>query len=318
MERLEDDRLLYVAATRARDHLVVSTFHKAAQDSHPDQHAGNKCSAAECLYAICREAPEELLTFIEPGDVALPAGTHASGGGHVDSAADRDAWSARRRTLIESSAKRRALAATSIARALAHGVDDLDAKEEQMEEEAPWKKGRAGTSVGRAVHAVLQTIDLATGEGLEAAAAAQSIAEGVEDRYADIAAYASAALESAAVREAVETGRYWREVYVSALIEGTAVEGFIDLLYETADGLVVIDYKTDAVRNEAAIDEAMGRYRLQGAAYSLALQEALERPVARCAFVFVQPRQEREILDLAGAMDDVRRAIPAALAASRS
>jgi hypothetical protein len=61
----------------------------------------------------------------------------------------------------------------------------------------------------------------------------------------------------------------------------------------------------------------MGRYRLQGAAYALALQEALGRPVARCAFVFVQPRQEREILDLAGAMDDVRRAMPAALAASR-
>ena len=34
----------------------------------------------------------------------------------------------------------------------------------------PWLKGRYGTAVGRAVHGVLQTIDLATGAGLDAAA----------------------------------------------------------------------------------------------------------------------------------------------------
>ena len=31
----------------------------------------------------------------------------------------------------------------------------------------PWLKGRYGTAVGRAVHGVMQTIDLATGAGLE-------------------------------------------------------------------------------------------------------------------------------------------------------
>ena len=45
----------------------------------------------------------------------------------------------------------------------------------------PWSKGRYGTAIGRAVHAVLQTVDLATGEGLDGAVAAACLAEGVSD-----------------------------------------------------------------------------------------------------------------------------------------
>ena len=46
--------------------------------------------------------------------------------------------------------------------------------EEPDYEDAPWRRGRAGTSIGRAVHAVLQTVDLATGAGLAAIAGAQA------------------------------------------------------------------------------------------------------------------------------------------------
>src|SRR3546814_13916280 len=46
----------------------------------------------------------------------------------------------------------------------------------------PWLKGRYGTAVGRAVHGVLQTIDLVTGHGLDDAIAAQCQAEAVPDR----------------------------------------------------------------------------------------------------------------------------------------
>ena len=42
------------------------------------------------------------------------------------------------------------------------------AKEESTAEE-PWRRGRGGTSLGWAVHAVLQTVDLETGAGLAAA-----------------------------------------------------------------------------------------------------------------------------------------------------
>ena len=51
----------------------------------------------------------------------------------------------------------------------------------------PWNKGRYGTAIGRAVHAVLQTVDLATGAGLADLAAAQAAAEGVLGHEATIA-----------------------------------------------------------------------------------------------------------------------------------
>ena len=315
MERLEGDRLLYVAATRSRDHLIVSVYHTLDKNMtlHDVLHADNKCCPAECILAVSELAPD-LWRRLEPMAVptsrapAVPAPLE-------DTAADRDAWVESRRALIAANARMPLLAATAIAKAAAGSFQAIpEEKPEQAEDDAPWKRGRAGTSVGRAVHAVLQTVDLATGEGLEAAARAQAVAEGVEGRERDIIRYARAALESGAVRAAVASGRYWREVYVSANVAGATIEGFIDLLYETPAGLVVVDYKTDTVVDEAAIEAAMARYRLQGATYALALQESLGRPLAGCTFVFVQPRQERDIADLQSAMQAVRQLIPAALA----
>jgi ATP-dependent helicase/nuclease subunit A len=317
MDRLEKDRLLYVAATRARDHLVVSVYHSVAEDAkpHAERHNESKCTAAECLYAISSGEPSLWLPAMVEGAVAPRAEATAPSPARPDSAADREAWQDARTKLIAGNARMAVVAATAIAKSAAAAAGPVE-KDEPLEDEAPWKKGRAGTSVGRAVHAVLQTVDLATGDGLAAAARAQTIAESVEDRLEDVVRFARAALDSDAVREAVASGRSWREVYVSAPVDGVVVEGFVDLLYETPEGLVVVDYKTDTVGSAEAVDRAMERYRLQGAAYVLALQESLGRPVARCVFVFVQPRHERTIPDLAAALDEVRRIIPTALSAA--
>ena len=45
-------------------------------------------------------------------------------------------------------------------------------------------------------------------------------------------------------------------------------------MYRTPDGLVVVDYKTDAWRDDADLDAKVARYRLQGASYALALEAA--------------------------------------------
>ena len=41
-----------------------------------------------------------------------------------------------------------------------------------------YRRGRGSSNLGRAVHAVLQSIDIITGDGLEAASRAQAAAEG--------------------------------------------------------------------------------------------------------------------------------------------
>jgi ATP-dependent helicase/nuclease subunit A len=115
------------------------------------------------------------------------------------------------------------------------------------------------------------------------------------------------------VRGAVAGGRYWREVPVAAVVDGVTVEGFVDLLVETLEGLVVVDYKTDQVPTDDELDAAMDRYRPQGAAYALALERALGSRVARCVFVFARRRHavEREVDDLPAAMAEVEQRVRA-------
>jgi ATP-dependent helicase/nuclease subunit A len=218
---------------------------------------------------------------------------------------ERAAWMAARAALAAKAGRAPVVAATTIAH---EGLADVP--EEPADEfagpEEPWRKGRAGTSLGRAVHAVLQGIDLATGSGLEEAARAQAEAEGIGDRWEEVARLARHALASRAVQAAVASGRYWREVYVGADLDGAVVEGFIDLLYEGPDGLVIVDYKTDRLRGAEEIDRVMPVYRLQGGAYAAAAEEATGRRVASVVFVFTEPREERAVADLAAAMQEAR------------
>lgn len=74
----------------------------------------------------------------------------------------------------------------------------------------------------------------------------------------------------------------------------------------------MVDYKTDALPATASVEEAAARYRLQGAAYALALQETLGRPVTRCVFLFTSAAGPREapVPNLPAAMEEVRRIAP--------
>jgi ATP-dependent exoDNAse (exonuclease V) beta subunit len=299
MDAFEKVRLLYVAATRARDHLILSVHHKE----------GSECQGAR-LHQRCLEMPHlwRRLQAVEPAE---PRVAESEPPRFEDSPGARARWLERREGLLAALSRAPVLSATSLAAAGAETAVDPNLQKEAPVEEIPaWRRGRAGTSLGRAVHAILQSIDLATGGGLQGAASAQAAAEGIPDRADEVARRVRAALGAPSVREAV-TGRYWREVYVAAPVDGVVLEGFIDLLYEKADGLVIVDYKTDAIPSEEELARAMARYRLQGAAYALAVEQALGRAVVACRFVFVQTAEAREqrLDDLPAAMESVRRAI---------
>jgi hypothetical protein len=176
----------------------------------------------------------------------------------------------------------------------------------------PWLKGRYGTSVGRAVHGVLQTIDLATGAGLDDAVAAQCQAEAVPDRADDVRRLVQDALGSPVVRAAAGSP-HWREVYACTPIGDRLLEGYVDLLYRSADGLVVVDHKTSGTADPDELDRRVEGYRLQGAAYAVAVGRATAEPVTRVVFLFLTPEGavERELGDLAAAMADVERLVGA-------
>ena len=73
---------------------------------------------------------------------------------------------------------------TQTATGLAHTDDEAGLSHEAGEDIAASRRGRAATSRGRAVHAVLQVIDLATGAGLDDLARAQAAAEGIPEQAA--------------------------------------------------------------------------------------------------------------------------------------
>ena len=74
------------------------------------------------------------------------------------------------------------------------------------------------------------------------------------------------------------------------------MEGQIDLVYEEDDAsLVVVDFKTDAVADEAGARERAEDYRAQLALYARALELATGRTVRDTVLLFLAPGVEIRI-----------------------
>ena len=318
MEEAEELRLLYVAATRARDYLVVALHHQAGSRGHAAQLA----PVCDRHRTLSRRLPPVAIDVGQPGPTETVSGPPVAAD-HLDTPSRRTEWVTAHQRLVTTGSRSRTLAATTIV-GLAHDRGAADpgrgrtATDDDPDiDRPPWRRGRAGTSVGRAVHAVLQTVDLASGAEVDRLAETQAMAEGIDARSREIARLVRAALGSEIVGEAVGGGRYWREMYVGAPAsdepDGPVIEGIIDLLIETPDGYTVVDYKTDAVRDDEELTRAMDRYRLQGATYALAVERALGRPVSRCVFLFLRGETaiQREVPDLRLAIGEVERLVRA-------
>ena len=288
-EQEQDVRLMYVAATRARDHLIVSLYRNSRGKNSPAARFEEFMEGADHLW--------------EPFDSSKveerPSPDSPVAIGTSDTPAARRHWVEERNTMYAARSLPVSAAATRLAQ---------EAKDEQDIPDEPWRRGRAGTSIGRAVHAVLQVVDLRTGNGLEDIAKAQAAAEGVPGRADDIARLVRRALDSPLVKRALESGRWWRETPVAGPVGDGIVEGFIDLLFKEEDSFVIVDYKTDALGSDEEVERAMARYRLQGGGYALALSRATGATVKEVSFLFLEPSREETVEDLSSAMKDAEDA----------
>jgi ATP-dependent helicase/nuclease subunit A len=303
-------RLLYVACTRARDHLVVSLHHKErASTPEPIQRTN-----AELL--LDGMGPVLLRSLLDTG------GSFDRSRARVMASVPEppppfDVWRAERDRAIARGSRPTAVAATALTE---EGTPDASAEPDPGLQKRPrdldlppWLKGRYGSAVGRAVHGVLQSIDLATGEGVDAAVSAQCEAEAVPDRAADVRALVARALQSRSVREAA-AHPHWREVYACTPVgDDRLLEGYIDLLYRGSDGLVVVDYKTAGASDADDLARRVDGYRLQGASYAYTVAAATGERVSRVTFVFLTPdgAVERDLPDLPRAMQDAASLVAA-------
>ena len=77
--------------------------------------------------------------------------------------------------------------------------------------------------------------------------------------------------------------------------EQVLLQGVVDCCFETADGLTVVDFKTDRVFSALEVRQRAEHYRPQLEAYSRALERVLEKKVVRRALYFLAAGETMEI-----------------------
>lgn len=271
----EFGRMLYVGATRARDHLLIS-LHR-----HKTSHEAS--AAARLERAGAAEAAK-----IEPGEphdggpvsrlqglvVELPAGLDA---GNFDE---------QRGELLARAKKVRYTSATALA-------PKDEQKEETTDESEPWARGRGGTRLGRAVHAAIQSLPLdADDETIAGFARAQAVAQAIPHRQADVEKLVRWVVrQSEAWQRARGARRAMREVPFALKDGATVVEGFIDMVIQGADGIEIVDWKTDQVAPGKA-EERLRQYEFQAGLYVHGLESATGERVRRVTYVFAGAKRE--------------------------
>ncbi len=294
---LETVRLMYVAATRAKDHLIVSTYRKDEK----------KSSSAKVFAELSGDAPQMWSPVIPIPEPPGAGESVAEPTPEVVMLDNPDAWERERDALIRQMSDSQIISASSLHDS-ADSVEDAKTRDEQIESD-PWRRGRAASSIGRAVHAILQDVDLndpSTPE-LDVLAAKHSRAHDVAGYEEEILRLAQATLETPVMRRAAEAlakGRAWRESYVSAPVgdSGLILEGYVDLMFEDDEGaLVIVDYKTDRTTNAAKA------YELQLGAYVAAVRKATGLAVSEAVLVFSQ--QASEALKNGSSLEDAQHSV---------
>jgi ATP-dependent helicase/nuclease subunit A len=291
-EESEIRRLLYVAATRARERVVFFSP------------VPGRRSRGESHLHVLREAlgsdlgpggPESL----EVGSVAVRQVTVPA----PESPRSAEARSERKRrrppgNLVRTWRERAELLRAADSRRLRlvpSALEEEDAS--RIPEGAGAQSGERSTAlrVGSLVHVALEILDLSRGAGdldrsLEAAA--RVLDEGAETVRGEAAAILAGYLASEAAREVARSELLGREVpfLMGDEERDAAVEGAIDLVYRSPEGvLVVADYKTDHVATPGEARAAAARYRAQARCYVEAVGRALGEPVSRFELHFVRP-----------------------------
>ena len=348
----ENLRKLYVACTRAKDHLVVS-LHR----NEPDPNDGSAADSAaepktwaETLHSVLPAMDDHCraFDFSDVSDFAAGPGSDIDRLGadiRIGSRkgkiwGDRNEWKAAHEKILDASQKRRAFSASEISKmngtntagTIAAGPaaqetgesdDGLD-KDLDETNQSGSHKGRGTSEFGKAVHEVLQSCDITmlspddpdTRETLNMLTEAHAATFGINDetRKAEIGHIAEMALQADIIRE-VSTREHLKEIYVAApLVEGKLIYGYIDLVFQDSNGeLVIIDYKT--VKNLDAFEENKDKHHRQMAAYSLALEQSTARSVSRCVLV-VLPRDRDKAVEheISGAeLETAKELVKAAL-----
>ncbi len=174
------------------------------------------------------------------------------------------------------------------------------------------KSGPGAAQVGTATHLVLARLDLnqkpdrqsvhkmietLCGEGLISAASAERI------EIESILGFFESDLGNSVFRHAEKVLREWpftlgisaREAGLGKTDEKIIVQGIVDLILPTDNGLILVDFKTDRISSDQ-ITERAGRYAGQIRYYALAAERILGQPISEAYLYFLHASQSHSMI----------------------
>jgi len=306
--KLESTRLLYVALTRAMDHLVLGCYYKQPKNGQKSQAQKSHAQKVLDLLSTGGLAVVDPMPAYSIGVPSTESLLSDVGQGPLSSLPGREEFAHARITLLDAVNARVATSPTALVKeALVRAAIEEAAIEEASEqadaenvtkvgEIAPTKYPRRGSNkgaaIGTAVHRVLELVDLTnpTADEIMRLAELACAESEIPDLAHNVAGRARTALRADAVQQAGQSGRAWREVYLIVRDGDRFVEGYIDLLAEPSDGeLVVVDYKTDRVDSAQDIAAKTAYYAPQLAQYEMAVRLVVGVDDVTAQLVFAAP-----------------------------
>jgi ATP-dependent exoDNAse (exonuclease V) beta subunit len=288
--KTEQTRVLYVAATRAKDHLVVSNMAKEAKDGSTANWSGlfREAVAATVELGFAKRFDQLVHPVAEPVLTVEPA--------HKPESAE---WLA---MLDDIRAKSRAKSLVTPSSMISTEVDASPADDITTlvdEEDSPRVAyvddeivGSDVAKLGNAFHLVmefvvnnkLETVNEAVEMKIKSALEEYEVGE----HYDRLVKMLENMLASDIIKRIYAADQVWPELEISEVnTEGLLVEGFADLVIREGDSLVVFDYKTNLQLDEVK----MAKYAQQLGAYSQIIQRATSRPVAARFLIHVLPEK---------------------------
>lgn len=286
--RAEQTRVLYVAATRARDHLVFSNIAKVSNDGSTPSWSG---IAREAVADTVRAGlASKFDQFVSPSD--SPVLTIKP-----DFAPEAEAW-IRAIEAVRTASQKKTLVTPSALRGESGEVTEGDEEaaliEELQEQSVDYVDDEiAGSDVaklGNAFHStmdfIIQTRSLEIDEALVLKMNAALAEYRVKEHNERLTKMIKTVLQSEILRRIYSADRVWAELQMAEIdADGMLVEGFADLVIQEGDLLTVLDYKTNLQLDSLK----MAKYARQLQAYSQIIESATNLKVEEKLVVHVLP-----------------------------
>lgn len=281
----EDRRLLYVAVTRARDHLVIPLFSGKKNKGLLSLLQARLPSLSEIHSPLI--TGEQLILETSAGDQKFKEGAalrlpieETERKEAEEILCQRAQWQHKIKATIRKASQGLTTLAPSAAISFYEiSKEGFGPKAGEDEEEA--------ATFGLAFHEVMENLDWQEGQGLPELCLRKSKEYGIPDRLEELISLSTKCLTHP-LGERIRRGqRLFREVPFAVILDEKIVEGKIDLLWAEDNDWVIVDYKTDQILKDN-LAQRFTLYREQGIYYARAIQQITGRKVKEVIFFFVR------------------------------